>query len=200
MANSRQIISSLKSKIEDLEEGLIRDVAKSVERSTRTNFNRAIPEVPADNPLVSVSSFSWGKKCAIQCRGEQVLFIEFGAGTKHANQTSFMGTTEDNKQIETAPRPWGIVDLGMYHYTLNLGYGRYYMSVFNGKTYHGSRGKDDQWVYLSTSGRLSRYSERWGMNSRGEFKIKTEGIRPVRALYRGVRNGVRKEIARRIAK
>lgn len=194
MATSRQIISSLNKKVEDLEKELIRDVAKSVERSTRANFNRAIGEVPADDPFVSVSSFSFGKSCAIQCIGNQVLFIEFGAGSQNAQKekTVYRGDTEysrlvlgnefkfiDNKLTEVAPRPSGIVELGEYGKGL---------------------GKNDFWVYRTYNGRVAMGDEIWRIGKDGQSYVKTKGIRPIRALWRGVRSGVRKEIARRVMK
>jgi hypothetical protein len=219
MASSRQIVSNLNKKVKDLEEGLIRDIAKSVERSTRANFNKAIPEVPADDPFVQVSSFSWGKSCAIECRGNQVLFIEFGAGIMNAQKELEItrGETTYSRLMlgngfkfvdnhlhlkEVAPRPWGIVDLGMYHSSLlgKQGYGTYYMTVLNGKNYGGSQGQNDYWVYRTYNGRVAVDDSIWRISKDGNAYVKTYGIRPIRALYRGVRSGVRKEIARRIAK
>lgn len=194
MATSRQIISSLNKKVEDLEESLIRDIAKSVERSTRSNFNRTIPEVPADDPFVSVSSFSFGKSCAIQCIGSQVLFIEFGAGIMNRMKSIdvYRGDTVYSKDIvgngfafvdnaitEVAPRPSGIVPLGEYGKGL---------------------GKNDFWVYRTYNGRMAMGDEIWRIGKDGQSYVKTYGIRPIRALYRGVRSGVRKEIARRVMK
>lgn len=194
MATRRQIISNLNKKVEDLEEGLIRDIAKNVEKRTRANFNRAISEVPADDPFVQVSSFSWGKSCVIECRGNQVLFIEFGAGEQNKQKELDITRGEttysrifnasgfkyfNDKLVEVAPRPIGIVELGEY------GQGR---------------GKNDYWVYRTYNGRMAVGDEIWRISKDGNAYIKTYGIRPIRALYRGVRSGVRKAIAERIAK
>lgn len=194
MAKSRQIISSLNKKVKDLESELIRDIAKSVERSTRNNFKRAIPEVPADDPFVSVSSFLSKKSCVIQCIGNQVLFIEFGAGTQNTMKSIdiYRGETRysrditgngfkfvENKLTEVAPRPLGIVELGEYGKGL---------------------GKNDFWVYRTYNGRMAMGDEIWRISWDGNAYVKTHGIRPIRALYRGVRSGVRKEIVRRVMK
>lgn len=194
MITSRQIISNLKKKVEDLEKGLIRDIAKNVEKRTRTNFNSAIPEVPADDPFVQVSSFSWGKSCVIECRGNQVLFAEFGAGAQNVQQekTIYRGDTTysrlmlgngfkfvENKLTEVAPRPIGIVELGEYGKGL---------------------GKNNYWIYRTYNGRMAMGDEIWRIGKDGQSYVKTKGIRPIRALYRGVRSGVRKAIAERIMK
>ena len=196
-------IMSLRKDIDKVAYKVVNAVADDVEKNAQINFDRAIPDVPADYPEVVVSSSGTtytGKTSigrTIYCRGNQVLFIEFGAGVQNKmtqqsviahSRVANLGTKDQkvvwvrgrdkdipargfsfsgNALHEEDPRPQGIVGLGEY--------GRHL-------------GKNDFWIYLSASGRVANGDERWGMNRRGEFKIKTTGIAPVRALWRA-RNG-----------
>lgn len=177
MASAKFIEKWCQKKIKDMENAILIDLPKDIEKTARLHFNRAVKEVPADNPYVVVSSSTNGKSATISCSGEQVLFIEFGAGITHSTRTSTVLTDSENRQIEYASRPAGIVGIGEYGH---------------------HRGKDDSWVYLSTTGRESQNATHWGMNSRGEFKMNTSGIRPVRALYHAIGSGVKKLTTKKI--
>lgn len=177
MANSKFVELWCKRKVQEMKNKVIDDLSNDIERTARLHFNRAVKEVPADDPYVVVSKQIKGNSFTITCSGEQVLFIEFGAGITHSTKTSTVLTDSNNILLEYASRPYGIVGIGEY--------GHHY-------------GKNDWWIYLSTTGRVSKNTTRFGMNNRGEFKMKTSGIRPVRALYLAVGSGVRKITQRKI--
>lgn len=165
--------ASALSKIKKLEKTVVEEVSINIEKSARSNFNRARFEVPADNPNVTVIRTKSSPTSAIvSCYGDQVLFIEFGAGVSHATETS---TMLQEGAIETAPRKAGVTP-PMYNIG---GYGKH-------------KGLDDSWVYLSITGRESLHSHRYGMNRRGEFRMFTSGIRPVRALWRARNNAIKR--------
>lgn len=171
MANAKFIKKWCLKKVKDIEKLIAVDLPKDIEKTARLHFNRAVKEVPADNPYVVVSSNTNGKSATIYCLGEQVLFIEFGAGIKYSTHTSTVLTDSENHQVEYASRPAGIVGIGEY------GQGR---------------GKDDSWKYLSRTGRESLHSHIYSQKASGETLMITSGIRPVRALYLAVNSGVKK--------
>lgn len=158
-------------------------VSKDIEKSARSNFNRARIEVPADDPnVVVVRQRLSNKEALISCSGEQVIFIEFGAGVKHFTRSS---TVLQEGAEENAPRKAGT---GITPSIYNIGgYGKH-------------QGHNDSWVYLSTTGRESLHSHRFGTNMRGEFKMFTSGIRPVRALWRARTNALRRLYSPRLKK
>ena len=192
MASAKFIKAWCLKKVKDMQSMIVNDLSKDIEKTARLHYNRAVKEVPADNPYVVVSRQVSGNSFTISCSGEQVLFIEFGAGITHSTQTSTVLTDSNNKTIEYASRPAGIVPIGMYHYSTHGGVNAYNKFLSSHPNWRGSRGKDDWWIYLSTTGRESKNTTRWGMNRRGEFKMKTSGIRPVRALYLAVGSGIKK--------
>ena len=196
--------------------------SKEVEVSARRNFNRAINDISGDNPYVEVVRRISGNNATITCYGEQVLFAEFGAGKSNAyieNEIyveSHFAISSKNVlyyvqgyykviglnargfrnfgRTETMPRPWGIVPLGEYHSSLKGGYGNYYMSVWNGKQYNGSQGKNDFWVRPTQNGRMAN-RETHVHKKNGEIRpnvVWTMGTKPVRALYRARNTAINK--------
>ena len=171
----KQVIKDLEKGIDDFAYRVIETTGKDIEKTTRHNFNRVISEIPADDPIIRVYSMptfksnnGWSK--TILCDGNQVLFVEFGAGQKHKTETSSVAKI-NNQEIEYASRPYGIVGIGEW------GQGR---------------GKDDFWVYKTLNGRIAIGDDVWRISKSGTTYIKTSGIRPVRALWRAVGNSFRK--------
>lgn len=177
MATRVEIEKLLKRKVEKLAEQTIEAVGKETARGARQNFNAVKGEIPADDPNISVyelpivreNQHSWYK--TIVCDGNQVLFVEFGAGQHEQNKTSTVGLVGE-KQTELAPRPKGIHSIG--------GYGKH-------------KGKGDYWFYASETGRTSSNARRIRFSHRsGKYTMLTIGIRPVRALWRAVQVAIRK--------
>ena len=134
--------------------------------------------MPADDPNVvvrrtKISDHSY----TIDCVGNQVLFIEFGAGRHEYTRTRTVGIV-DEKETELAPRPAGITHIG--------GYGQ-------------RKGNDDYWFYNSVSGRESDNNRYVRTSKAGLQAMITIGIRPHRALWRA-RNVALKKLYRRLGK
>lgn len=178
-----ETISRLKRDVDDYSRRVIEETGKEIERGARRNFKNVINDIPADDPTIFVYSFpaikkndSWSK--SIICNGNQVLFVEFGAGETHKTETTTV-VMDNNQQIEYASRPNGIVGIGEW----------------------GShRGRDDVWFYKSKNGRESLHSHFAKYNRYNEFIMITSGIRPVRALYRAIGTAFRKLGSGRLAK
>lgn len=157
------LINKYKKRVADAQKEVLESVSKDIERNAKLNFRRAEWEVPADDPRVYVSRHIIGNNRAeIVCGGDQVLFIEFGAGVFHQNETKsvvVVGETE----TEIAPRPDGIVTPGNY--------GQH-------------RGRGDSWHYNSMTGREARHTHLLRQSKEGLYAMRTGGIRPIRALWR----------------
>ena len=172
MATSNQIEKMLKKQIEELAEKTVEVVGKEIEQEARANFNKAKFEIPADDPTINVNALptikatktSWYR--TIVCDGREVLFTEFGAGIMHSNETSTV-VRSGQYDIEYAWRPVGF-EIGSY-----------------GK----HQGLNDYWVYRGV--RESKWSQKFEKKPDQDLII-TQGIRPVRALYRAVGNVFRK--------
>lgn len=172
------IEKNLQAKIKKLERSIVNDLATEMEQSAIKNFKRAEREVPADNPRVDVhKEYLPAQNLALViCGGEQLLFIEFGAGAEHYYEGSMV-----SEKGEKAPRKEiGILDVGEF-----------------GK----HRGKDRSWVYLSETGREALHTHDIGVSGRtGLHRMRTGGIRPQRALWRARNNAIRKVIYGRVGK
>ena len=169
------IINKYKKYVTDTQKDVLESVSKDIERNARLNFRRAEWEVPADDPRVYVSRHILGKdRAEIVCGGDQVLFIEFGAGTLHRTETRSVGIVGE-EETELAPRPSGIVALG---------------------TYGRRKGKGDSWHYNSITGREARHTHLLRQSKAGLYAMRTGGIRPIRALWRA-RGIARKHLMRR---
>ena len=157
------ITNKYKRHIAETEQKVLEAVSKEIERTAKANFRRAEAEVPADDPHVDVSRHRISKtQMEIECGGDQVLFIEFGAGTREHLKTRSFGI-EGEKETEKAPRPSGIYSIG--------GYGRHH-------------GRDNYWFYNSVTGRISTNNQYVRTSKAGLQAMLTIGIRPHRALWR----------------
>lgn len=177
MATRIEIEKMLKRQVENLAQNTIDQVGDEIARGAKANFNSARWEVPADDPSVIVynlSSFRWKNDKwykTIICQGNQVLFIEFGAGVLHGEETSTV-YLEGEKKTEHAPRrEIGVKELG---------------------TYGKQRGKGDSWYYNSDTGREARHTHLVRQNRAGKFVMRTGGIRPIRALWRAMKVALKK--------
>lgn len=169
------LIKKYEKRIDETQKNVLESVSKDIERNARINFRRAEWEVPADDPSVSVSRRKISKnQMEIVCGGDQVLFIEFGAGTLHKEETQTIALVGEVK-TELAPRKPPIVSLGSY-----------------GK--HMGRG--DSWYYNSLTGREARHTHFLRVSRAGLYAMRTGGIRPIRALWRA-RNIALKHLMRR---
>ena len=88
------ITNKYKRHIAETEQKVLEAVSKEIERTAKANFRRAEAEVPADDPHVDVSRHRISKtQMEIECGGDQVLFIEFGAGNhEHLKTRSLIPT------------------------------------------------------------------------------------------------------------
>ena len=177
MATSREIITHINKLVQKKQQETLNKVCNETQKQAQRSFNRAKPEVPADDPNVMVyqsptfyvDNATIGRK--VICEGNQVLFIEFGAGVHHKLETSTI-VVSGNEDVEWASRPKGIVGIGEYG--------------------HGF-GKDDYWFYKSKTGRGSINSEQVRYNfNKNTYTMITIGIRPVRALYLAIGLSFRK--------
>lgn len=190
--NINKLVKDIERKTDELTRKTLESVCDDVVKTTQKNFNQVVDEVPADDPFVYVSQTptfyvdknTLGRK--IECKGNQVLFIEFGAGKHEEQRTS---TFDKSSQLEYATRPFGIYPIGYYKSTTtsttNAEWQRERMSSM-------SRGKDDYWFYSSKTGRGSTNAEQIRYNKKGTYTMLTIGIRPVRALYRALGTSFRK--------
>lgn len=171
--NGKEITKHLENLVKKTAIQVVEKTAKETERMARRNFNEVKSEVPSDDPLVIVSRNRLGEtEQQILCIGNQVIFIEFGAGVHEQYRTKTIGLSENGlSYVENAPRPIGVVNIG--------GYGK-------------GHGKDDYWFYASETGRVSSNAQFVKQNKNGRFIMLTIGIRPVRALYRAYRNAISK--------
>ena len=190
-----EVAKELDKKIDLIGASLISQIAFGIEKRARSNFNRArkVTGSDEDRTLVTVTHLttttSSGFKTTITCSGDQVLFMEFGAGTynvysrkvegmdvsysdKFSNSTWVFDDARGEMEIlqfGMPSRPTGIVPLGHY-----------------GK----GRGMDGLWVRPSDTGipNLSA-GESHVLNKRGEERpnvVWTYGTPPTRSLYRAV--------------
>ena len=110
---------------------------------------------------------------SISATGNQVLFIEFGAGKYFYTDTA----TRMFKGVMPNDRPSSIFDIG--------GYGQH-------------RGLDDVWFYKSQTGRESENAH-WVKNNRNNEPIMiTHGNRPARAMYLAVGMAIRRLLGGRL--
>ena len=176
--NIKKLTQDLTKKAHQKALSMLESVCGDIVKTTQLNFNREIPNIPADDPYVKVSqtpTFYVGKNMVgrtIKCVGNQVLFVEFGAGVHEQYRTKTLAINENNEVFDYATRPSGIVPIGSY-----------------GK----GRGQDDYWFYKSETGRGSMNAEQIRYNPKtNSYTMLTIGIRPVRALYRALGNTFKK--------
>lgn len=171
-----KVVKKMQKQVDDLTKEALNRVVSYATNSAQNSFDKFYDEVPADDPFVFVSNtpitqykdHAWSRK--INCVGNQVLFIEFGAGVYY-----YTGDVEArlySKYLGNLPtRPSMIYEIG--------GYGQH-------------RGRDDVWFYKSQTGRESENAYYVKTNRQGQSIMITHGNRPARALYRGVGLAVRR--------
>lgn len=185
MASSKFIEAWCKKKVKDLEKLIVYDLATQIAKDTQRNFKMARNEVPAMDWYVDVWTSQLGSNAVeVVCGGTQVLFIEFGAGHMHQTETSTSVRVGQYDDVEYASRPNGIVPIGEYGKGL---------------------GKNDSWIFKDynlipdTENESSKkHTHLLRGSSDGGFIYRTGGIRPVRAMYRGIASGVKKITTKRI--
>lgn len=182
MANREEVINFIKKHLEKTRLQVLQKFTDKATKQAQINFNAFIPEVSSDKDTrvqVVCGSTSYidkdtiGRK--IECKGNQVAFIEFGVGVKHYN-TFFQ--TIASSDLEMYNRPKGI-DIG--------GWGKH-------------QGLDDYWIRPSYSGvPMNAYEMPVAKrNKQGEVigwrtdVVWTEGHRPARALWRAIRSSEKK--------
>ena len=170
-----KVVDNIKKEVDKQTQEALNRVVNYATTNTQNSFDRFYDEVPADDPfvfvkntpMVQLNNHTWAR--TIKCTGNQVLFIEFGAGKYYYTNvetrmySKYLGYMND--------RPIGISNIGEY------GYGF---------------GKDDVWFYKSQTGRESENAHLVKYNKSGKPIMITHGNRPARALYRGVGLAIRK--------
>lgn len=164
--NVKFITKWLQSKVRQAKEFVEREIEKIPEQAQR-NYDKFIPEVPADDPYVGVYKTLNKTKdfttIQVDCRGTQVLFIEFGTGIHYYTERELRLY---KPYLNINPRPSMIKGIGEY--------GR-------------GHGKDDIWFYRSDTGRESKNAHLFKYTKNGGNPIMiTHGNRPSRSLYRAV--------------
>lgn len=167
-----KVVKNLQSKVDYQTEEALKRVIEYATTNAQNNYDKFVIEVPADDPYVFVrhdpisktKETTWTSK--IECIGNQVLFIEFGAGIYFYTDVE----TRMYQDLVGNPRPSTISNIGEY----------------------GIRGKDDLWFYKSKTGRESENAHLIKYNRSGEPIMITHGNRPSRSLYRAVGMALRR--------
>lgn len=195
VSNTKFITKWLEKKVKEAKRDVEVEIAK-IPIQAQTNYDRFQIEVPADDPRVDVLSYFKQDKdlstMTINCVGNQVLFIEFGAGQYYYTEKETILFKNDlsipNRPVGIAPigkysslvhrdRPTGM-DLNTWNWTMN------YMPI--------SRGRDEFWFYKSRTGRTSENAHLVKYNKSGNPIMITRGNRPSRSLYRAVGMAMRR--------
>lgn len=164
-----RVVKKIQNDVEKMTREALNRVVDYATTNTQNSFDRFVFEVPSDDPFVFVQNtpiVEYRKGLfsrSIKCTGNQVLFIEFGAGIYFYTETETK--LYQNTLGGLNPRPPMIYNIGEY-----------------GK----GRGKDDLWFYKSKTGRESENASLYKYNKNNEPIMITHGNRPARALYRGV--------------
>lgn len=190
----KRITEKYAKRIEEKTKTSLNKVVEYATRQAQNSFDRFVIEVPADDPYVWVKNTPLIKakdtySRSISATGNQVLFIEFGAGKTFYTDTA----TRFFKGIMPNDRPKGIYDIG------------HYINPERAKTMtaqqiasYESRGKDDVWFYKSQTGRESENAH-WVKNNRNNEPIMiTRGNRPARAMYLAVGMAIRRLLGGRL--
>ena len=203
--SGRSIGKNLQKKIDNLRIGLVNQVTDDIENGARRNFRAFEKYASTDFPYVMVLSSSLSdsgqtSSREVVCGGNQVLFIEFGVGqnnrykktVEHTEDgtvvswggkstftlTSFFKNFGGSGDIELAPRPAGIDQLGHYHLAKG----------------GQSKGLDDWWIRPTSTGIPNLTAgETHVLKKDGSYRedvVWTTGHSPARALYRAVRSSM----------
>ena len=172
-----KVIKNLKKQFETKSKDVVNQVVEYATINAQNSFDKFYDEVPADDPYVFVTNTSLAKvgnnyERTIRCVGNQVLFIEFGAGQYYYTEAETRLYDKYLGGLDHRGKP-KVYDIGHY------GGGN-------------SRGQDDLWFYKSQTGRESENAHYVKENRNGEPIMITHGNRPARALYRAVGMAVRR--------
>lgn len=171
----RQVVDKIQKQIDDQTKEALERVVDYATVHAQNSFDRFVIEVPSDDPYVWVKRTQLSKtgktkwSSTISCIGNQVIFIEFGAGVYNYTESEakiyqrYLGGLDHRG----TPR---VDDIGNFHLAK---WGR-------------SRGSDDLWFYKSQTGRESENAHLVKYNSAGEPIMITHGNRPSRSLFRAV--------------
>ena len=227
--NANDIEKSLLRRIAVTRDNILTEIIEKTTSDAQKNFDKFERIASTDNPRVSVSNtgISSGINKAsseVQCFGEQVIFLEFGVGSRNSLISKVVQDDEGNNKLvyggksgnypasgfaygggeEKAERPAGVYPLGYWqgHSFTNpvvpIILKRYNMS---------SHGADDFWVRPSSTGiPKTNIGERevHKRDSKGHITgvrddvVWTAGHPPARALYRASRNAIKQIIINRM--
>ena len=164
-----KVVDKIQKKVDDQTQEALNRMVDYATASAQRTFDNFTIEVPSDDPYVWVISSPLEKKSkrvwgrSIRCIGNQVLFIEFGAGVYFYTEVEariyqrYLGGLDHKGNVPPYVPKWG-----------------------------RSRGLDDLWFYKSQTGRESETAHLVKYNRAGEPIMITHGNRPARALYRAV--------------
>ena len=173
------VVSNLQKQVDSQAQEALNRVTDYATNHAQTSFDKFVIEVPADDPYVWVKSTPimrerkrrWTR--TIACIGNQVIFIEFGAGKYEYTESEVRLYSRYLGGLDHRGTP-NVDDIGHYHLAK---WGR-------------SRGLDDLWFYKSDTGRTSETAHLVKYNRAGDPIMITHGNRPARALYRAVGQAV----------
>ena len=203
-----RLVNNLKHDIPKVGEIVVDKLSEDITKTAQRNFNQNPEDVGADDPMVIVSRTYAGNHAEVICMGDQVLFIEFGAGAMNkSREAMYHSTFKDSLEweggiretitvgyrevplygfkskggsiYEVAPRPSGIVPLGEYGQR---------------------RGKDDHWVRPSKT-MVKKNREGYVHTKDGGIRngaLWTCGTPPKRALWRAKSSAISKLISGRL--
>lgn len=177
----KSIIKKYQKLIDERTKTSLEKVVAYATKQAQNSYDRFVFEVPADDPYVWVKNTPIVKAkdttyaSSISAIGNQVLFIEFGAGITYNKETSPI--VRMYQSFMPNDRPPKIYNIGEYG---------------------SGRGKDDVWFYKSKTGRESENAHLIKYNSHQEPIMITHGNRPARALYLGVGMAIRRLLGGRL--
>lgn len=173
------VVKNIQNKIDSQTVEALNRVVNYTTEHAQQSFDRFVIEVPSDDPYVWVKNTPIAKlgktkyTSTISCIGNQVIFIEFGAGVYEYTESEAKLYQKALGGLDHRGTP-RVDDIGHYHLAK---WGR-------------SRGLDDVWFYKSQTGRESETAHLFRYNLAGEPIMITHGNRPARALYRAVGQAV----------
>ena len=200
------LINKLKGDVQKIPSIVVEAVSKDMAQTAQRHFNTDLNDVGADDPYVVVSRSVNGNSAEVRCTGNQVLFIEFGAGAQNSfrNADNYLrlgavknweGIKEQTTIVvqgriipahgfknygltEIAPRPTGIVPLGQYGH---------------------KRGQYDYWV-RPTRTMVKKNREGYVHTANGikNGVLWTMGTYPKRALWRARNSAIGKLLSGRL--
>ena len=178
------LVKRLEKKVDEVTKQTLNSYVDYASNLAQRGFDRFAFEASTDYPSVLVNSTPLRKdddiySRTIECRGDQVLFIEFGVGLMKYTDIEtrlYEGILKDEHGMPISSRPSSIDEIGTY-----------------GKGY----GSQDFWVRPSVDG-IPRNADEMPVAIRGNPTqsrtdvVWTKGHRPARALYRAVGMAMRR--------